>query len=73
MTKEEKKAEKAAKRAAEQAFVEKLFAEGHIKTSYTVETVYSCILKGDTLEIEDNTDKFKDLPGVTFANAIMKK
>lgn len=72
MTKEEK-AERAAKKAAEQAFVEKLFAEGRIKTSYTVETVYSCIKKGDTLEIEDNTDKFKDLPFLTYGNAIMKK
>ena len=43
------------------AILDQLIKDGRISIRYSVETVYSCIKKGDTVEIEDNRDKFKNL------------
>jgi polyhydroxyalkanoate synthesis regulator phasin len=53
------KKQEARKKASE--LYDQLVKEGRIKTSYTVETVYSCILKDGKLEVEDNREKFMGL------------
>ncbi|OCX51929.1 hypothetical protein BEL04_18175 [Mucilaginibacter sp. PPCGB 2223] len=57
---------------AAKEYVDRLNKEGRLKVTYTSQTVYSCILKDGELEIEDNTDKFTNLPGILFGQAIKK-